>query len=1002
MANKFPGVYVNTYNNSYYSNTTVSSSATSVALIGFAKKGTIGVPTEITSYRSFVKKFGTPIEGQYSTAMISKIISAGGKVLFTRIADNTATTSKVIIKGGSEAYNGYTYFNNTSDVKVGESGYYTGKIYTFNVEDNDGDSKDIFVRSPISGRLSRSSIYSQIAEQISSDTAGSYEIVSSDSSVSGFYAFNIETTSDAGKTYSAISTEPFYVTLSTSESAELIVDSLNAALSCGSNSYEKVFVFGGSDLTYSTRNTVDYTITSTSNSKVEADKSYTFRISVNGGSSILRTVSFSADASDGTSVTFGAIAEKLTSNLASYNVKVYFVDADSSTATPAYFAFVNTKAGSNYSVTIASSNTNNIASANDLFLCLDETVASGFNGIVYTDGTNISPFDTGDSTGVLESDEYDAFTGIMVQGITKMANGSDAASDATFTIEYNSSTNSIVLENSDTSTGVGIRFTPTAAPYGDNFVEDSNVGTVLEQRFGQAGIAASCTYEDGTIKLVAEDSLEPPEVTESTFATNDSTGYYLNLLDIMDDVTEVTGSSAVLDAYKDIIVVESLEKGEETAGIQLVVGTTTTTSTTGDETSVRYFEVYNTSGTLVETFTEGTDFTSMVYGEEGNFIDVINDEDEGSDYISISVIKNEIGDDVKEVQIEDGTYELGTGYTLDNGVEHSTERTSSIDEDAYTSYDYEIGSNGETSETDALYEELMSTEEDDEGVLADYENYPFDILVTPDNINQEVQDTCITLCEYLGTSEYIADPPDGLSAETAIKWTNGQGYGRTSKLNSEAAAVYYPWVKSSVPSYDSDGNATTKKTWVMPSVEIAPLWVSTVENYGFAYAPAGEVRGILGATNVRTKISRTQRSTMYLDPNRINPILINNSGNVLAYGEKTTTRLNSSLTKIHAKLTTNKVASVIRKNLKQFVFLPTFDSNIEDIKDTVTTILDIYKDSGALSSYTVVCDSTNNTSETLEQGIVYVDIGIVPIGCIEEIEVNINVNKSSESVSVSS
>ena len=123
MATKTPGIYFSEIDNTEYRNPSAEINTT-VAIIGFAKKGPIGVPTEITTYNDYKTKFGTPIDGQYAGLAIRNVLSAGGTVLFTRVADTTiATKSNVILKNGSAAVDGSLIVNKTEDITIDDPGY---------------------------------------------------------------------------------------------------------------------------------------------------------------------------------------------------------------------------------------------------------------------------------------------------------------------------------------------------------------------------------------------------------------------------------------------------------------------------------------------------------------------------------------------------------------------------------------------------------------------------------------------------------------------------------------------------------------------------------------------------------------------------------------------------------------------------------------------------------------------------------------------------------------
>ena len=134
MAFKSPGIYQTEYDNTEYSNP-VAEVGTTVAIIGFAKKGPVSEPTEITSYKNFKSTFGTPITGQYAGLAVRSVLNAGGTVLFTRICDTSvATKSNVILKTSTPRSDGMLVVNNKSNITVGTDGYENGEVYTCKVK----------------------------------------------------------------------------------------------------------------------------------------------------------------------------------------------------------------------------------------------------------------------------------------------------------------------------------------------------------------------------------------------------------------------------------------------------------------------------------------------------------------------------------------------------------------------------------------------------------------------------------------------------------------------------------------------------------------------------------------------------------------------------------------------------------------------------------------------------------------------------------------------------
>ena len=111
-------------------------------------------------------------------------------------------------------------------------------------------------------------------------------------------------------------------------------------------------------------------------------------------------------------------------------------------------------------------------------------------------------------------------------------------------------------------------------------------------------------------------------------------------------------------------------------------------------------------------------------------------------------------------------------------------------------------------------------------------------------------------------------------------------------------------------------------------------------------------------------------------------------------------RKNSTLTKIHTRRMMIQIKKDLRNALNSYIFMPSTSSYLSEINATLNSIMQKYKTAGGVSSFKVVCDTTNNTSETLQQDIINASISCVPVGTIEQINIDCSVDKSSESVSV--
>ena len=186
----------------------------------------------------------------------------------------------------------------------------------------------------------------------------------------------------------------------------------------------------------------------------------------------------------------------------------------------------------------------------------------------------------------------------------------------------------------------------------------------------------------------------------------------------------------------------------------------------------------------------------------------------------------------------------------------------------------------------------------------------------------------------------------------------------------------------------------------MPSVYMAAQYCKVDKAVGPWQAPAGDLYGVVPIIDVEVPTTRADRDELYTETNRVNPFIKYGDGTIVCYGEKTMQRKNSTLTKIHTRRMMIQIKKDLRTALNSYIFMPSTSSYLSEINATLNSIMQKYKTAGGVSSFKVVCDTTNNTSETLQQDIINASISCVPVGTIEQINIDCSLDKSSESVSV--
>lgn len=75
-----------------------------------------------------------------------------------------------------------------------------------------------------------------------------------------------------------------------------------------------------------------------------------------------------------------------------------------------------------------------------------------------------------------------------------------------------------------------------------------------------------------------------------------------------------------------------------------------------------------------------------------------------------------------------------------------------------------------------------------------------------------------------------------------------------------------------------------------------------------------------------------------------------------------------------------------------------YELNTIDTRDRVVAVLNVYmshlNSNNVISSYSVICDKTNNTPASIDAGKLKIRVGFVPTGIIEFIEVSLVIEKN--------
>ncbi|AZI58001.1 phage tail sheath family protein [Nakamurella antarctica] len=234
-----------------------------------------------------------------------------------------------------------------------------------------------------------------------------------------------------------------------------------------------------------------------------------------------------------------------------------------------------------------------------------------------------------------------------------------------------------------------------------------------------------------------------------------------------------------------------------------------------------------------------------------------------------------------------------------------------------------------------------------------------------------VQTSLITHCELNGNRMAILDAPPGMSPQQIKEWRSD-----VAMYDSAYAALYYPWIKVENP-IGTNGDA---EVFVPPSGHVAGVWARTDETRGVWKAPANDtIRGVLDV-----EYGVTQNEQGLLNPIGINCIRPFGTRGIRIWGARTLAS-DSDWRYINVRRLFNMVEATIAEGTQFAVFEPNDMALWEGIKRTLNSFLRGLWSAGALfgasadQAFYVKCDAETNPPESIDQGLLIVEVGIAPV-----------------------
>jgi len=269
--------------------------------------------------------------------------------------------------------------------------------------------------------------------------------------------------------------------------------------------------------------------------------------------------------------------------------------------------------------------------------------------------------------------------------------------------------------------------------------------------------------------------------------------------------------------------------------------------------------------------------------------------------------------------------------------------------------------------------------------------YQFNLLVAPGY--PELIDNLVTLNSDRGDTGFvIGDTPMTLAAtSTAINNWNSNTDGNGLATASPYLAVYYP----SGVTTDLTGNTVA----VPASYSVLRTFLYS-DNVSYPwFAPAGTHRGLVsniqdvGYVDANTgawthnSIGQGLRDSLYTM--NINPITQLPGVGIVVWGQETKSGTSTARNRVNVVRLENYLRTIFKSISNGYLFEPNDQVTRKSISTQIESALNDILSKRGIYDFLVVCDSSNNTSSTIANNQLYVDVAIEPARDVEFIYIPI-------------
>lgn len=380
-------------------------------------------------------------------------------------------------------------------------------------------------------------------------------------------------------------------------------------------------------------------------------------------------------------------------------------------------------------------------------------------------------------------------------------------------------------------------------------------------------------------------------------------------------------------------------------------------------------------------------------GIEGNSTQIVVKNDVRNATFQIDVYSNSVQVETHGPLTKDQT----SRYYVETYLASNSDYVTVIDNTAISAppkngtYTLVGGTDGIPSDPDLQDELIIGSDIGSTGLfaLSDPEQIDIDLLAAPGHSSTSVVLGLINICQnFRGDCLAIIDAPFGLSVNEIVKWQNGAHPLNSTRLDSDFAALYWPWVKIR-------DNFNRIDVWVPPSGSIMAVIARNDVLEAPWFAPAGTKRGqVPGITGVFSRPTLAERDLMLGNRNAINPIIQFNDTGYLVFGQKTMQRTPTALDRINVRRMLLLAEKRIKSASRQLLFDPNDETFQRDFVEIASGILREIQIGRGIYDYKILADSSLNTADVIDRNEFRARIGIQPVRAVEFMFIEFSIHRT--------